>query len=336
MDIEIFSQDKAPNWNAFLDKSPHSSIFHRWEWLKIVENYTGSTLHPCGIYNGNELVALYPFYMTKKRNIRMAFSPPSHAYLMYLGPIIADYDYLSQKRKEDLLLKIQEVMNFHLFKELKCQYVRIRTVPALIDLRPFMWQNYSVSPQYTYLLNLRKGPAVLWDNLDSILRKNIKKMKNGNISLIDGTLRDVSLLHESLGNRFSNQGIVHSNHEVYLNNLFKCFSPDNLKVFMADNGDRHLGGVVALFYKEKVYFWIGNPKPPKEYKSINEYVTWESIQKCYDMGYHSIEIMDAGDNPRLRYFKAKFNPDLAIWFTAEKYSSSLYRMLGLIKKTLGR
>ena len=37
--------------------------------------------------------------------------------------------------------------------------------------------------------------------------------------------------------------------------------------------------------------------------------------------------MDAGDDPRLRHFKAKFNPELAPWFSAVKYSSPVFKVL---------
>jgi hypothetical protein len=44
--------------------------------------------------------------------------------------------------------------------------------------------------------------------------------------------------------------------------------------------------------------------------------------------------MDAGDDPRLRYFKSKYNPDLVIWYGATKYSSFMYKTGETIYKIL--
>jgi lysylphosphatidylglycerol synthetase-like protein (DUF2156 family) len=38
------------------------------------------------------------------------------------------------------------------------------------------------------------------------------------------------------------------------------------------------------------------------------------------------EEMDAGDDPRLRYFKSKYNPELVIWYAATRYSSGVYKI----------
>jgi lipid II:glycine glycyltransferase (peptidoglycan interpeptide bridge formation enzyme) len=68
--------------------------------------------------------------------------------------------------------------------------------------------------------------------------------------------------------------------------------------------------------------------PKAELKGIspNDLVQWEAINWACNNGYKYYEEMDAGDDPRLRHFKSKYNPELAIWYTAIKYSSRLYEV----------
>ena len=56
-------------------------------------------------------------------------------------------------------------------------------------------------------------------------------------------------------------------------------------------------------------------------------ILWEAIRWVSEHGFKFYEEMDAGDDPRLRHFKAKFNPELAPWFSAVKYSSPVFKVL---------
>jgi hypothetical protein len=80
-----------------------------------------------------------------------------------------------------------------------------------------------------------------------------------------------------------------------------------------------------------MYLWIGVPKSRITGISPNDLVQWEAIQWACNNGFEFYEEMDGGDR-RLRGFKAKYNPELAIWYTAVNYSSSSYRWIEKISK----
>ncbi len=75
-----------------------------------------------------------------------------------------------------------------------------------------------------------------------------------------------------------------------------------------------------------MYLWVGIPKSDLAGISPNALIQWEAIKWAYMNGLEYYEEMDAGDDPRLRYFKSKYNPDLVIWYSAQKYSSNLYKL----------
>jgi len=98
--------DQQKEWDDIVASSSHGTIFHTWKWLRIVEKHTKMRFLPLMAYKGNELVALYPFFIQKRGIFSLAFSPPPQTYLLYLGPVIRGYDALKQDKKESLLLDI--------------------------------------------------------------------------------------------------------------------------------------------------------------------------------------------------------------------------------------
>jgi hypothetical protein len=85
-----------------------------------------------------------------------------------------------------------------------------------------------------------------------------------------------------------------------------------------------------------MYLWVGIPKSDVAGISPNALVQWEAIKWSHEHGFVFYEEMEAGDDPRLVYFKAKYNPDLVIWYSATRYSSYLYKagekFLNIVRK----
>ncbi|MDG6251419.1 hypothetical protein, partial [Methanocalculus sp.] len=150
-DVKVAGEDEADVWDSVAATCSHGTVFHSWQWLKTVEQQTKTKLIPLLIYNGTTLVSIYPFFIKNYiGKITMAFSPPPKAYLLYLGPLIVDYEKLKQHKKESTFINIQEAVDAYLIEHWNCKYIRIRTPPGLIDSRPFRWQGYCVEPMYTY------------------------------------------------------------------------------------------------------------------------------------------------------------------------------------------
>lgn len=40
-------------WDRFVDESPYGLLFHKWDFLHIIEKHTGYQLLPYGVYKGN-------------------------------------------------------------------------------------------------------------------------------------------------------------------------------------------------------------------------------------------------------------------------------------------
>jgi hypothetical protein len=312
------------NWDSVVLGSPHGMIFHTWQWLKFVENQTSTKLLPILIYKGTQLIALYPVFLQKKRFFTIALSPPSKAYMLYLGPVIIDYESLKQDKKESVFILIQEEVDKYIFEKKYCVFSRIRTSPGILDSRPLRWCGYLVEPFYTYRIPLSEGITSVWENLDRKLRVDINKAIREGVIVRSGEWDDLEFIHAALFNRYIDQGFKPNDYSKYLHTLYDYFYPDNLKIFIAEYKGERAGGIITLCYNGVMYHWVGVPKSSLAGISANDLVQWEAVKWAIEHGFKQYEIMDSGDVPRFRQFKAKWNPELIIWYSATRYSSFVY------------
>lgn len=332
--IKIANEVDSEKWNDLIYSSPHGTIFHTWKWLKIVEKQTDSILYPLMAYQGTNIIGIYPIFLKKKGFINLALSPPPKAYLLYLGPVIANYENLKQDKKESIFIKFQNEVDRYLFSQLNCKYVRIRSSPGLFDSRPFRWSGYNVEPLYTYRINLTNGSDHVWENFDRQLRVTINKTIREGVIVENGNKEDLEFIHSLLSRRYIEQGLKPSDYKKFLLELYDEFYPTSIRIYIAKYKGEKVGGTISLCYKDIMYLWVGVPKTDLKGISPNDLIQWESIKWACENGFKYYEEMDAGDDPRLRYFKSKYNPELVIWYSAVKYSSLSYKIITNIREII--
>jgi len=329
MDIKLANESDSKEWDLIVENSPHGTIFHTWKWLKIVEKHTKTKLYPLIGLKGEEPIGIFPLFYYKKLFIKMVFSPPIKALLLYLGPIVVGHDKLKPSKVESNFIEFQKKVDEFIKLQFRANVIRIRTSPNLLDSRPFKWSGYEVEPLYTYMVDLDKGAEYVWkQQFDKQLRKNINKTISEGVSVDEGSKKDLDFLCSSLTRRFNEQSFKTSGfHEDYLSEIYDSFHATNLKIFVAEYNGENIGGVTLLYYKNKASLWVGTPKISLKGIYPNDLVVWESIKWACDNGFTKYEIMDSGSNPRLQQFKSKFNLNLSIWFSATKYSPSVLEAL---------
>jgi len=332
--LRIAGEKDDKEWDDTVLASINGTIFHTWSWLKIVERHTKTTLYPVMAYKGNELVGLYPFFVRSHPFFKLAFSPPPGAYLLYLGPLFPGYEHLKQDKREGVYFDFLKEIDTLIFKNLGCSYSRINSSPRLYDSRPFYWQKYSVSPYYTYRIPLINGADHVLGQFDRKLRVDIKKAIREGVTVRIGEKKDLGIIHKAISRRFIEQGYKPKNYLPYLSDLFDAFSPENFKIFLAEYKEQVIGGMIALRYKDIAFLWVGVPKSNIPGISPNDLVQWEGIQWACKNGCLYYEEMDSGEDPRLTSYKAKYNPDIEIWYSATKYSSRIFKIADFIRKDL--
>jgi len=324
--ITILDDTREEIWDNLVNSSPFGTIFHTVDWLKIVKKHSDAEFLPIMVYNGTQLIAIYPVFVVRHGFIKLARSPPSGALILYLGPVIAGYGSMDQPTKEKVYFRIQQAVDNYLFNTVGCRYVRIRSPPGVFDSRPLQWSGYSVEPFYTYRIDLTKGIERIWEDFDRKLRVDINKTIRAGMTIRQGVLEDLEFIQDLLDVRYLQQGLLPVDYRKYLRDLYERFYPENLKIFVVEYNGKRVGGTINLVFNNGMFLWVGVPKTEMAGVSPNDLVQWEAIKWAQANGLAFYEEMDAGDDPRLRHFKSKYNPGLSIWYVATKYSSVLFEI----------
>ena len=321
-------------WDKIVERS-NGTIFHRWEWLKLMERYSikkifrkncKAKLYPLVIFDDETPIGLFPVFLYKSM-VKFVFSPPGRVENLYLGPLIVEYDKLKQNKKESRLFSVVKEVDSFIQSELDPNFVMFSTIPNLIDSRPFKWLGYDVEPRYTYILKLNRDMEEIWRGFHKNLRRGIEKARRSGIIVREGSKDDLNYIYDLLIKR----NRIHTSKEFVLE-VFKKFQP-NVKVFIAEKNGEKLSGIVNICYNKKVSFWIGSPKFSYRGINPNELVFYESIKWAKENGFKYYEIMGA-DDLSLFEFKRKFNGDLVTFFTARKYSPRFVKIVEAIYRTI--
>jgi len=323
--------DKA-QWDSFLSSCSYASIFHKWDWLALMEKHSSSKLYSLVSFKGDEPVALIPFFLQKKGFLRLVFSPPPELGIPKLGPVFLSQG-LKQSKFEGIQLSVyDEVLSF-LSSELRPNYFQLNALPDINDIRPFKWAGFSVEPMYTYLITLTVGADPIWAGFKKELRKNVSNAKEKGVSVRQGSRDDFDYVLTSNADRYLEQGIFHSSSSTYFQDVFKAFHPDSMQVFVAELNGERIGGLITVSSKDTVSAWIGATKTEMQGIYPNDVLQWESIKWACEKGFKTYEIIGA-NTPRICRFKAKYNPAPALYYSitsyrpfAIRYLVSLYRFL---------
>ena len=321
VDVRIAQNDDAEEWDAIISQSPHGTLFHSWNWLKIAEKHTNMKLFPLIGIKGTTPVGVIPLFFQKKGPIRQVFSPPPHAALFYLGPVLAGCDTLKQETRENNYIDFQNAVENFIINDLKANYISISLPPALQDPRPFKWSGYTIDLNFDYVTDLRIGPDSLLQTLNNKQRQNLNRARKRGISVEIGGKGEYETILDLMEIRYAQQGkIVTASRDYYLD-IYDAYK-QNLKIFVAKVDEEIVTGNIDFQYRDTHYSWIGNPRPKNHISpSPNDLLIWESVRYAYEQGCRYYITMNAAGNKRLHsYYGSKFDPELKVHFSMKKVS----------------
>ncbi len=323
---------KKDEWDNLFKIADIKTIFHLYEWLDIVSKFSNSKFYPLAVYKRNTPVALCPIFLVKfKKIFKVSLSPVRGWLIPYLGYCYINIKNLKQNKKENILYNVQKMIDNFVFNEMNAFCSEIRTSPGFKDSRFLLWQGYCVKPLYTYRLKIHRGIEDVWKSFSKELRRNITKALKNNVEVEEGTFEDILFINEKISERMVEQNrsrkFLHK-YNSYLKSLYKVLYPEFMKVFVAKVNRERITGQIVLMHDGRVYFWMGSPKIEVLRGTPNELLQWKIIEWAHENGFHEVEIIDSGDNPRLIHFKSKFNPDIEPWFLARKYKNKFFNRIG--------
>lgn len=318
-EIRVAQNDEAKEWDAILSTSPHSTLFHSWNWLKITEKQTRSILYPLIATIKGVPVGIIPLFFQKKGPIRTVFSPPSHTDIFYLGPILVGYDTLNQEAREFNYISFQRAVDNFIKNDLKAQYISISLPPNLPDTRPFVWSGYTAVPHFDYVIRLSNESGQLPLTLTNKQRQNLNRAQKKGLTIEVGAKQEYETTIDLMTARYRQQGKDININRNYYSAIYDEYK-ENLKIFVAKVNGEIVTGTIDFQYRDTHYSWIGNPKPIIPIApSPNDLLICESVRIAQEEGFRYYVTMSAAGNKRLHsYYASKYNPELKGYFSVKK------------------
>ena len=180
MTLRLWTEESvdAADYSAYVEMVRHATPFHAPGWLRVLDEGGRGGMHILRVSEGAETIALFPHLHARKGPVSFLASPPPEAGVQYLGPLFPGLEDLKQDKRERRLTRFADALLDHV-RETKVRYLQVRMAPGLDDARPFLWAGFSVSPRYTYQIDLHDGVEAIWERLKKSVRSDIRRTEGG-------------------------------------------------------------------------------------------------------------------------------------------------------------
>ena len=333
VDIRELEERDSHKWDALIERSPQSTLFHKFDWLKIMEKYTNTKLSLLVGLDNEEIFAAIPLFIKKslKGLITKVFSPPYPTQVPYLGPVFTGANEWKEMLRESRLRIFQQELDRYIESRIKSNMTLIVTSPGLVDVRPYLTMGYDVLPKFTYVCDIsRKGEV--FRGFTQTLRTDIAKAEKRGIQIEEAGLKEFRFTIGELRALLNKKEKWLEVSDEYFSEIYEKFHPNNLKVFVSKYDNKNLSGLILLMDKNKVWIWIGLARVEMKGIYPNELLQWRAIEWASDHGYQLCEIIDAQTSTS---FKAKYNFNLDIFYSTRKYTKK-YEWISSIHNIMTR
>ena len=144
----------------------YGTVFSSEQWLNLFD----SKIQRYGIYNdGLELIGGFFIYCDKKFRFSIYRNPPFTPELGLFFKLDTEKNANKISAQKNILFEISTIFN-----RLPYSIISFSFNQQFNDMQPFIWNNFKVIPQYTYIMNLSKGVDEMWNGFTNERRKNIR------------------------------------------------------------------------------------------------------------------------------------------------------------------
>ncbi len=313
--IIIGTKEDKEKWNTFIRENK-GSIFHNYDWLKIIEDTGNYRFLPIMIFKRDVLKAVFPVFSKSFFAIKTLTSPPPNFGIPELGPILVKTPNSPKKKLENI--KIVEAIINYLNTSIKYDLINFNISHVIQDLRAYKWNNFMVSPLYTYYLKLDYDTEKLYNSFDGRIRTALRKATKDNKFKIEKTSDEAGYkkIIDMVRLRYKKQGLRYSLSQDYLEKVYNQFK-DYLQTYIALKNGQIINGLVILEYNGIASHWIGGIRIRDGLQGLNESLHWHAITDYCKKGFAAYELMGA-NTKHLVDNKARYNPELVQYANVSK------------------
>lgn len=318
-------------WNDLVERSPMGSLFHRLDVLRVIEAHSDATLHPLVGVKGQQPVGVFPVFELSKGPVTTVFSPPPGRGIPHLGPVLFHTDQLKQRRFEKQNLGFVEGCVEWVEANIGPKYFHTVTQPGYDDVRPFQWNDFDVTPKYTYDIDLSVGEAALLEGVTRDARKSIQNTPEDAYHIEERGFEGIDYVLDRINSRYEEGGGGLFLEPQFVKDLYDTVPDGGLLVYVAEIDGQPASGRLTLQSNDAITLWQGSPKPSIDTDvPINDLLNWRSMVDGIAAGKSTCNLVGANTRHLCEY-KAKFNPQTNLYFELERGTrtmsvvSDLYR-----------
>lgn len=298
MTVDLQRIDRS-RWNAELLAFGSRSVFHRLEWLELLEEALGANVDLVAVVDGGHVVSLLPQLSVTRGPLTAVGSPLPGWSSAYMGPLAHDaagaHDIVAAALGEAPLKR--------------ASYAEMRVVdhdgvaPSLEDLGFEELHRFE-----TYLLALARTEDDLWSTVASkgrnVIRKGTKKGYEVRVEDEDFVTDFWAMSTEVFGR----WGIAPGFDERFLHLMVKHLgSAGLLDVRSAFLDDDRAATIVVLRDDRTAYYWAGGTFDAHRTGSPNNLLLWECIRAANADGLARFDFVSSSGSAGR--FKKSFGPN---------------------------
>lgn len=267
------------------------------------------------LYECDNFNVFFPFFKEKK--LFFLLSRPMAPFMPYYGPY-----FISNKKISEIELK--KVFTL-LLKEIST-FSEIYLFPHFSFSIKFLSEwNFKEKNMVTHILNLQKSDEELWDGLDYMRRKNIKKADK-ELRLVENEF-DVELYFEWIKETYKRRGkkTLH-NVEYYINFCEKTIQ-QNAAIFntLYDKDNNPIAMSFCIKDKNTAYSILGANNPTIKNSAATTALLWKAILSAKNSGCKYFDFEGSNIDTIADYFR-KFGSERIDYSGWHQMNSILWKL----------
>ncbi|WP_408957971.1 GNAT family N-acetyltransferase [Natrinema sp. 74] len=309
------------DWRDALPASG-SEVFHEPAALSVLEDYTNAELQLYGAYKGQQAVGLLPVFITDRSIGRTVLSPPVSLSVPRLGPIV-DPNSPKRRKRERINNALIEAVIDDLEVAKRSTLFRMTCPVDYADPRPFRWNDLSVEPEFTYVVDLKDADDIedAMTGFSKSLRNEMRRYDEVDLSIetegIDTALR----IYDDVVDRYEQHDDSAPMSRSFLRALLSSLDDDRWRVYAARTPDgTYKSGIITLFSGDLAYYWHGGVTATYDHVSVNNLLHRVILEDLVtDPELESVTGYDlvGANTERLCEYKGKFNGELRPYYVVE-------------------
>ncbi len=301
------------DYGSFLNNLPPEkiSVFNQVSWIDLY----GDSLKVYGCFEkGNRCIAVFFVVSEIQSRVSMLKTPP---YIPHCGLIHNNSASNAAKKMSNEKKVLAEIADFLSSRKEKITFLAFP--PEFIDMQPFLWKKFKVTPQYTYQMSLGTSEADIEKRMSPERRNDVKRAIKEGISAerILDMVQVEKLIEKTFGRKKKDYDASFI-HKI----LFDFSNEENSAAFLSSKDGVPMAASFFIHNGDKAYYLLGGYDHEKGHAAAGALALSTGIKWCRENGIKTFDFEGSMLPEVERYFRG-FGPDLTSYYLVHKASKAL-------------